>query len=160
MVFSAVEKCDANPLSLRSIIVCFVAAVTACAGSSGKAQDSQRSSNHSLLENPMRRAGNPMCVAPWARPFPDSKYTGYYTGGGAALYGSPATAFRGEYRCINEGTFGVDYAPWYSRVRTQWFHGRKQQGGEGQYEPDGRNHPMDDHLGFGPFRPAPRLFHH
>ncbi len=108
----------------------------------------------------MQRAGNPLCVAPWARAFPNSKYKSYHVGGGAALYGSPVTAFRGDCRYSNEGTFGVDYAPWYSRVRTQWFHGRKQQGGEGQYEPDGRNNPLDDHLGFGPFKPAPRLFHH
>ena len=25
-------------------------------------------------------------------------------------------------RYENEGTFGLDYDPWYSRVRLQWFH--------------------------------------
>jgi hypothetical protein len=108
----------------------------------------------------MERAGNPRGISPLARCFPGSEYKGYSVGGGAAWYGPQATAFRGEGRCVNEGTFGVDYAPWYSRVQTRWFHGCKQQGGEGQYEPDGYNNPLDDHLGFGPFRKAPRLFRH
>ncbi len=151
-------------IALKTAVV--MIAITMLVGSmpvvpaAGQLPGSLRGSQHRIPENPMQRAGNPMCVAPWARVFPDSKYKGYHVGGGAALYGSPASAFRGDCRYVNEGTYGVDYAPWYSRVSTQWFHGRKQQGGEGQYEPDGRNNPLDDHLGFGPFKPAPRLFNH
>ena len=147
-------------------LVFVMGVVTACASSDCQAQSTQRthggiaSENHALPENPMERAGNPLCISPLARCFPGPKYKGYSVGGGAAWHGTPATAFRGECRYINEGTFGVDYAPWYSRVQTRWFHGRKQQGGEGQYEPDGYNDPLDDHLGFGPFKKAPQLFPH
>ena len=140
--------------------------LTPCVNSFCLAQDTPgiRSAStqqpHASPENPMERAGNPLCISPLARCFPGPNYKGYSVGGGAAWHGTQATAFRGEARCANEGTFGVDYAPWYSRVQTRWFHGRKQQGGEGQYEPDGYNNPLDDHLGFGPFKKAPRLFHH
>lgn len=92
-----------------------------------------------------RRAGYPQSVAAWARPFPDSKYRGYYVGGGAALFGSPPDRMHGEGRRSSEGTFGVDYAPWYSKVGLHWFHGRNQQGGEGQYEPDEKNNPFSVH---------------
>ena len=138
---------------------CSIDAMLVAAGR-GHAQDMHGFSQHGESETPMQRAGNPQCVAPWARSFPNSNYQGYYTGGGAALFGDRPSAFRGECRYANEGTYGVDYAPSYSRVRLRWFHGRKQQGGEGQYEPDGHNNPLDDHLGFGPFRHAPRLFQH
>lgn len=74
-----------------------------------------------------RRAGNPHCVAPWARCTYGSDYCGYYVGGGAP--------FHGESRCPDEGTFGMDYKPWFSRVRLDWWHGRYQ-GGQGQYEPN------------------------
>ncbi|MEO1999892.1 MAG: hypothetical protein ABGZ17_32010 [Planctomycetaceae bacterium] len=73
-------------------------------------------------ENDEQRAGQPRCIAPWARCFPNAKYTGFYSGGGATFYGSPPTRFRGEPRYADEGTFGLDYDPWYSRVRLQWFH--------------------------------------
>jgi len=89
-----------------------------------------------------RRAGNFQSVAPWARPFPDSQYRGYYVGGGAVLFGSPPDRLHGENRRDHEGTFGVDYVPWYSNVRPHWFHGRNHQGGEGQYEPDEKNKPF------------------
>lgn len=115
---------------------------------------------HMPVEDPMERAGHPLCMSPLARSFPDSKYKAYYVGGGAAWYAPRATVFRGECRRLSEGTFGVDYNPWYSRVKTRWFHGRKYQDGEGSYEPDAYNNPLDDHLGFGPFKKAPRLFHH
>lgn len=147
-------------------IVLVMGVLAACVNSSCLAQSTQRTHRgtapeyHALPENPMERAGNPLCISPLARCFPGPKYKGYIVGGGAAWYGSPATAFHGECRYINEGTFGIDYAPWYSRVQMRWFHGRKQQSGEGQYEPDGYSNPLDDHLGFGPFKKAPRLFHH
>ena len=116
--------------------------------------------HHSVPENGMERAGNPRCISPLAKCFPDMKYKGFYVGGGAAWYHTKSTAFRGESRMPHEGTFGVDYAPWYSRVQQRWFHGRKQQGGEGQYESDAYNNPLDDHLGFGRYKKAPWLFPH
>jgi len=73
-------------------------------------------------EDDEQRAGQPRCIAPWARCFPNQKYTGFYSGGGAAFYGTPPNRFRGEPRYEDEGTFGLDYDPWYSRVRLQWFH--------------------------------------
>ncbi len=159
MMFAAIFKSAARTLRVRSALAtCVAAVVTLLAGNQGDALDSPGSSQHSATESPMQRAGNPQCVAPWARSFPNSNYQGYYTGGGAALFGDRSTAFRGEGRYQGEGTYGVDYVPGYSRVRLRWFHGRKQQGGEGQYEPDGHNNPLDDHLGFGPFKHAPRLF--
>lgn len=77
----------------------------------------------------LQRAGNPQCYAPWASCEDDRHYTGYYVGGGAA--------FGGDARiCRREGTWGWDYAPWWSKVRLRWFHGRRYQAGEGQYQPD------------------------
>jgi hypothetical protein len=154
-----------NSTCINCVRLVFVmSVVTVCANRLCPAQSAQRThrgtapDNHALPENPMERAGNPLCISPLARCFPGPKYKGYSVGGGAAWYGSPATAIRGEGRFVNEGTFGVDYAPWYSRVQMRWFHGRKQQGGEGQYEPDGYNNPLDEHLSFGRFRKAPRRF--
>lgn len=90
----------------------------------------------------LKRAGKPYRVAPWAHCTYDQNYSAYYVGGGAALSHDEPTHFRGERRYPDEGTFGVDYDPWYSRVRLQWFHGRRSQGGEGQYEPDRHNFPF------------------
>jgi hypothetical protein len=98
-----------------------------------------------IYTNDERRAGYPHSAAPWARPFPDSQYRGSYVGGGAVLFGSPPDRLHGENRREHEGTFGVDYMPWYSRVRLHWFHGRNHQGGEGQYEPDEKNKPFSLH---------------
>ena len=78
----------------------------------------------------MARAGYANRVAPWAHPTYDSTYRGYYVGGGALAHGEP--------RRRGEGTWGVDYDPWFTRVRLRWHHGRRLQGGEGQYEPDGK----------------------
>ncbi|MBW3539565.1 MAG: hypothetical protein KY476_04785 [Planctomycetes bacterium] len=77
----------------------------------------------------MHRAGWPNCVAPWAKPGLEPEEWGYYVGGGAPFGGEPRYV-----RC--EGTWGWDYAPWYSRVRLKWWHGRKYQDGEGQYKPN------------------------
>ncbi|MBT4864210.1 MAG: hypothetical protein HON53_03690 [Planctomycetaceae bacterium] len=90
----------------------------------------------------LRRAGYPECLAPWARFTYGRPYCGYFVGGGAALYGRNPTHLRGERRVANEGTWGVDYNPWYSRVRLQWFHGLRRQDGEGQYKADRRNNPL------------------
>lgn len=88
-------------------------------------------------EEQLGRAGCPHLVAPWARCPDDRHYTGYYVGGGAA-YG-------GENRCYQcEGTWGYDYKLPWSRVNLQWFHGRRRQGGEGQYNPDHKNNPLTD----------------
>lgn len=80
------------------------------------------------------RAGYPLCTSRWAAFTYGPKYTGYYVGGDSA--------FGGEARYRNEGTWGVDYAPWYSRVMLGWSHGRRYQGGGGQYESDRKNRPL------------------
>ena len=85
----------------------------------------------------LQRAGNPHCFMPWARCQDDRRYVGYYVGGGAA--------FGGDRRCPHEGTWGWDYQfrPWV-KVNLGWFHGRRYQGGEGQYNPDTKNDPGYD----------------
>ncbi len=88
------------------------------------------------------RAGHPDCIHKFARCSYNRRYAGYQVGGGAALYGPYPTALRGEQRYMHEGTFGVDYDPPWSRVRLQWFHGRRYQDGQGQYEPDDHNNPF------------------
>lgn len=88
------------------------------------------------------RAGSPDKVHKYARCTYDKMYAGYEVGGGATFYGSPPTALKGECRYMHEGTFGMDYAPPWSRVRLQWFHGRRYQDGQGQYEPDRHNNPF------------------
>jgi hypothetical protein len=80
------------------------------------------------------RSGNPQCVAPWARPSREKQDGGYYVGGSKAL--------RGDGRGANEGTWGSDYAPWYSRVSLKWNHGRRYQSGGGQYESERKNNPL------------------
>ena len=83
------------------------------------------------------RTGCPHTTAPWAVCQDESKYGGYYIGGGAATGGDPRVYNR-------EGTWGWDYTPWWSKVRLNWFHGRRFQAGEGQYNPDVNNDPLDD----------------
>ena len=101
----------------------------------------QSVTGHSHAER-LRRAGCPNCIAPWAHFTYDSKYCGYFVGGGAPFYRERAGKLHGERRYWYEGTWGVDYNPWYSRVRLQWYHGSRRQDGEGQYEPDGHNNPL------------------
>ena len=84
----------------------------------------------------LQRAGNPHCYAPWARCQDDRRYIGYFTGGGAA--------FGGDRRCPHEGTWGWDYRMPWAKVNLGWFHGRRYQGGEGQYNPDTKNNPGED----------------
>ncbi len=93
-------------------------------------------------EDDLCRAGRPDLIAHWAHCSYNRRYRGYYVGGGAHLYGRRASHCHGESRCPDEGTFGIDYDPWWSRVRLQWFHGKRFQGGEGQYAPDGCNNPF------------------
>ena len=80
------------------------------------------------------RAGNPQCVSRWAQPSWERKSVSYFVGG--------SQAFGGEERYIHQGTWGNDYAPWYTRVSLKWSHGRSYQDGGGQYEPDRRNNPL------------------
>jgi hypothetical protein len=138
---------------LCSLLVTLLLPVTASAGT----ENTRRKSGRATLpatENPAARAGYPRRVAPWATTWPGSRTRGHYVGGGAPLFGFPATTFRGEGRHSSEGTFGVDYMPWYSHYNLHWYHGNNQQGGEGQYEADHRVNPLDDFLGFGPRRRA------
>ena len=93
-------------------------------------------------EAQLNRAGNPQRFSFLARCPDDRNYTGYYVGGGAAFKGSGSLG--GEEPYAQEGTWGWDYAPWYSRVKLGWFHGRRYQGGEGQYNPDVKNDPLED----------------
>ena len=83
------------------------------------------------------RAGNPQCVARWAKPSGERHSVGYYVGGSQAV--------GGEGRYLHQGTWGNDYAPWYTRVALRWDHGRSYQDGGGQYEPDRRNKPLRLH---------------
>jgi hypothetical protein len=95
------------------------------------------------LEGRHARAGCPRLVLPWAGPAYECFDCGYYVGGGSPCRGQ-ASWFKGEPRYPHEGTWGVDYAPWTSRVRLQWFHGYRAQGFGGQYEPNGHNNPVRD----------------
>jgi hypothetical protein len=78
-----------------------------------------------------QRAGCPESVAPWAVPSNTKHYGGYYVGGGAPRHG--------EGRCIDEGTWGWDYLGFAlpKNVALGWWHGRREQGGEGAYRTDG-----------------------
>ena len=84
-------------------------------------------------EDDLARAGCPHQIARHARVGYGRGYVGYYVGGGAK---SPT----GEPRCSDEGTFGVDYKPvvpgFRNTVALGWWHGRRWQGGTGQYEPN------------------------
>jgi hypothetical protein len=77
-----------------------------------------------------RGSGAPPSVACYAHPSNTKSYCGYYVGGGSA--------WRGQPRCLNEGTWGWDYHGCLipQRVFLQWWHGRYQ-GGSGAYKIDG-----------------------
>ena len=90
------------------------------------------------------RCNNFQEVAPWARPTYGKKYVGYYVGGGRK---PKSHRYPGEGRNLTEGTWGMDYEPWYSRVQLQWTHGRLYQGGVGQYEQNHKNHPFGQFVG-------------
>lgn len=85
----------------------------------------------SKCEDPHERAGNPQCVAWYAKCFPNGRYAGMYVGGGAA--------FGGEPRYRSEGTWGLDYQGIVVKKRTMlyWTHGARHQGGIGAYKTDG-----------------------
>ncbi len=78
-----------------------------------------------------KRAGNPHCVAWWAKCSVSDKYSSWFVGGG-----SP---FRlGRCRKPTEGTWGLDYDGLFGHgnVWLNYTRGRKQ-GGEGAYQTDG-----------------------
>jgi hypothetical protein len=81
----------------------------------------------------LARAGCPNQIARHARVPYGKSYVACYVGGGAP---TP----KGGPRCVDEGTFGVDYRPIIPGFRGAtalgWWHGRRAQGGEGQYEPN------------------------
>ena len=87
----------------------------------------------------LSRAGCPHQVANYARFGYGPKYVAYYVGGGAP-------ARKGEPRCVDEGTFGIDYKPIVPGFRRTtslgWWHGRRLQGGPGQYEPNAHVSPF------------------
>jgi hypothetical protein len=79
-----------------------------------------------------QRAGYPQTVAWYAKcTYVPHKNRASFIGGGAALFG--------EGRCADEGVWGVDYKGCLipQRVWLQWTHGRRCQGGTGQYQTDG-----------------------
>ena len=84
-------------------------------------------------EDDLVRAGCPQLIKKSARVGYGPKYVAYYVGGGAS-------SFHGEPRYCEEGTFGVDYKPigpgFRDGVTLGWWHGRRWQGGTGQYEPN------------------------
>ncbi len=112
----------------------FLPACFLFAASIANAQDLGYPSQPRAISGNFHRAGNPQCVAPWARPSYERQGGSYYVGGGRTI--------GGEGRYVHEGTWGNDYTPWYTRVGLRWNHGRNYQGGEGQYEPDKRNRPL------------------
>lgn len=86
-------------------------------------------------EDPLTRAGCPQFVSKRAQVGYGDKYIVYYVGGGASVR-------KGSPRECTEGTFGVDYQPIVPGFRQatalRWWHGRRLQGGPGQYEPNER----------------------
>jgi hypothetical protein len=77
------------------------------------------------------RAGCPEDLGQCARPSESSAFIGYYVGGGNAC--------RGDCRSAQEGTWGWDYQGLvlWRRVALSWNHGRRYQGGTGDYRTDG-----------------------
>lgn len=118
----------------RGAVVVIFVALCGVLTDAARAQDLGYPRQQSALSGDFHRAGNPQCVSRWAQ-FSREKHQGsYYVGGGRAV--------GGEGRYTNEGTWGSDYAPWYTRVSLRWSHGGRYQGGGGQYEPDRHNRPL------------------
>ncbi len=88
---------------------------------------------HGQSNDGIARAGCPHEIATYARPGYGRRYVAYYVGGGAR-------APKGEARRVDEGTFGVDYSPICPEMRRSvvlgWWHGKRRQGGYGEYEPN------------------------
>lgn len=100
------------------------------------------------LMNDFERAGNPHCVAHWARCSVTDKYSAWYVGGGAAFAKVPQLKHplfsRGRprksvhYNQHAEGTWGLDYGGFFGKANIWLMYtcGRYQ-GGEGAYATDG-----------------------
>jgi hypothetical protein len=100
-----------------------------------KAEIDPVSRPHLTLEERHERAGNPQCVSRFADWSFDKHYDGYYVGGGNPYTPGKNRPWSPEPRnYYTEGTWGWDYAPPWSRVRLGWWHGRRYEDGEGQYE--------------------------
>ena len=82
-------------------------------------------------KNACVRAGDPHRIAWYAQPSRKKRDTVGYVGGG--------TAWRGEPRCADEGTWGLDYAGMFSKnhIWLKWFHGRPSHQTGGSYNTDG-----------------------
>ena len=80
-----------------------------------------------------QRAGNPLEVAPWARPSDTGRYIGYPVGGGALNWRKADAPYP------DDGTWGWDYQGGFFRRRVflGWWYGRRYQGGVGAYKTDG-----------------------
>ncbi len=81
------------------------------------------------------RAGCPREESPCAYLSDTGRYVGYYVGGGAV----PCQCVDGEPRTVTEGTWGWDYPGlcFSSKIVLDWWHGRREQGGQGDYRVDG-----------------------
>jgi hypothetical protein len=79
-----------------------------------------------------KRAGNPHCVAPWARCSVTDKYSSWFVGGGSPFA-------RGRCRKSTEGTWGLDYGGFFGHAKVWLNYTRyhRPQGGEGAYQTDG-----------------------
>lgn len=79
-----------------------------------------------------KRAGNPHCVAPWAKCTTTAKYSSWFVGGGSPFA-------KGRCRKPTEGTWGLDYGGLFGHARVWMNYTRfnRNQGGEGAYETDG-----------------------
>ncbi len=77
------------------------------------------------------RAGCPQCQRKITIPTSTHFYGGYYVGGG--------TPTRGAGRCIEDGTWGWDYAGilFTKRIALNWTAKGRYQGGTGAYKTDG-----------------------
>jgi hypothetical protein len=117
---------------LHSLLACL--AVVMAAPQWCRADDATKSATQSYeYECQRQRTGYFDCVAPYARCGYGKCYAGYYVGGGSVCGGN-LFCKGGEPRYCHEGTFGMDYSPFYSKVALLWSHGKRYQGGEGQYE--------------------------
>lgn len=139
-----------NPAHLlATIALCAVAGICLsipyqCVAQSAYLQVSNNSDSNCRLAANHARAGCPLLLSKHAAYTYGSSYQGYYVGGGVP---PGRTGSHGQPRYCDEGTWGVDYAPWHSRVALNWSHGRLFQGGTGQYEPDHKNRPFGQTYG-------------
>ena len=131
-------------ISLCSIVGICLMNPRHCVAQSMHPQTSNMSDNNFPRARNHARAGCPLLLSKHAAHTYGDRYQGYYVGGGVPTGRSRS---HGERRHCDEGTWGVDYAPWYSRVAMKWSHGHLFQGGTGQYEPDHKNRPFGQTYG-------------